>query len=118
MLSNWLFVEWSYNSLSNSQHLRMNGKYYKHNAKITGVNVNSKQNFDVTFPRILCMSPANAGDAGDLVWSLGQDDPLEKGMDTPIFLPGEFHGRLQSTGLQRVRHNWTTFTSFHLIGPM
>jgi len=45
----------------------MNGKYYKHNAKITGVNVNSKKNFDVTFPRVLCMSPANAGDAGDLV---------------------------------------------------
>ena len=26
------------------------------------------------------------------VWSLGQEDPLEKGMTTtPIFLPGEFH---------------------------
>ena len=27
-------------------------------------------------------------------WSLGQEDPLEKGMAiTPVFLPGEFHGQ-------------------------
>ena len=26
------------------------------------------------------------------VQSLGWKDPLEKGMDTPVFLPGEFHG--------------------------
>ena len=38
------------------------------------------------------------------VSSLGQEDPLEKGMATPlVFLPGEFHGqeepgRLQSIG--------------------
>ena len=24
--------------------------------------------------------------------SLGQEDPLEKGMTTPVFLPGGFHG--------------------------
>ena len=25
--------------------------------------------------------------------SLGQEDPLEKGITTPVFLPGEFHGQ-------------------------
>ena len=38
--------------------------------------------------------------------SLGWEDPLEKGMATPVFLPGESPwteepGRLQSMGLQR-----------------
>ena len=29
-----------------------------------------------------------------LVWSLGQEDPLEQEMQlTPLFLPGEFHGQ-------------------------
>ena len=48
------------------------------------------------------------------VWSLGQEDPLEKEIAThsSIFawrIPwtGE-PGRLQSMGLQRVRHNWAT----------
>ena len=40
---------------------------------------------------------------------LGQEDPLEKGMEpTPVFLPGKFleePGRLQSTESQRVRHD-------------
>ena len=27
------------------------------------------------------------------VESLGQEDPLEKGLPIPIFLPGEFHGQ-------------------------
>ena len=27
------------------------------------------------------------------VQPLGQEDPLEKGMATPVFLPGEFHGQ-------------------------
>ena len=27
------------------------------------------------------------------VWSLSQEDPLEKGMDIPVFLPGKFHGQ-------------------------
>ena len=26
------------------------------------------------------------------VWSLGWEDPLEKGLPTPVFWPGEFHG--------------------------
>ena len=37
------------------------------------------------------------------VQSLGQEDPLEKGMANPtVFLPGESHGK--TMGLQRVRH--------------
>ena len=45
------------------------------------------------------------------VSSLGQGDPLEKGMKpTPVFLPGEFPwtekpGGLQSIGLQRIGHD-------------
>ena len=27
------------------------------------------------------------------VQSLGREDPLEKGMATPVFLPGESHGQ-------------------------
>ena len=43
------------------------------------------------------------------VRSLGQEDPLEKEM-TPVFLPlkipwTEKPGRLQSMGLQRIRHD-------------
>ena len=35
----------------------------------------------------------NAGDARDVVQSLGQEDPLEEGMAiAPVFLPGEYHG--------------------------
>ena len=41
------------------------------------------------------------------VWSLSWEDALEKGMATPVFWPGEFHGF--SMGLQRVRHDWATF---------
>ena len=32
------------------------------------------------------------------VQSLGQEDPLEKGMDTPVFLPREFHGQRNLAG--------------------
>ena len=48
------------------------------------------------------------------VRSQGQEDPLEEGMQpTPVFLPGESPwaeepARLQSMGLQRVRHDWVT----------
>ena len=31
-------------------------------------------------------------------WSLGQEDPLEKGITTPVFLPGEFHGERSLVG--------------------
>ena len=42
--------------------------------------------------------------------ALDWDDPLEKGMATPVLLPGEFYGQrslagLQSVGSQRVRHD-------------
>ena len=43
------------------------------------------------------------------VRSLGQEDPLEKGMTTySVFLPGESHGipgELQSMGSQKVIHD-------------
>ena len=49
------------------------------------------------------------------VQSLGWDDPLEKGMATHSSILAwripwtEEPGRLQSMGLQRVRHDWATF---------
>ena len=55
--------------------------------------------------------PANAGDVRDTVQSLGQEDPLEKGMATHSGILAwripwtEESGRLQSTGSHRVRHN-------------
>ena len=48
------------------------------------------------------------------VWSLGWEDPLEKEMVTHSSILAwriswmEKPGRLQSTGLQRVRHDWAT----------
>ena len=48
------------------------------------------------------------------VWSLGQEDPLEKEMVTHSSIRAwripwmEKPGRLQSTGSQRVRHDWAT----------
>ena len=47
------------------------------------------------------------------VWSLGQEKPLEEGMVTHSSILAweipwtEEPGRLQSTGLQRVRQDWT-----------
>ena len=39
------------------------------------------------------------------VQSLGGEDPLEKGMQpTPVFLPGEFHGRGSLTGYSTWGH--------------
>ena len=35
----------------------------------------------------------SACNVGDWVQSLGWEDPLEKRMATPVFLPGEFHGQ-------------------------
>ena len=32
------------------------------------------------------------------VWSLGGEDPLEKGVATPVFLRGEFHGQSSLVG--------------------
>ena len=53
------------------------------------------------------------------VWSLGQEDPLEKEMVTHSSILArrilwiEESGRLQSTGLQRVGHNWATNAHTH-----
>ena len=51
------------------------------------------------------------------IWSLGWEEPLEKVMVTHSTIlawripwTGE-PGRLQFIGLQRIRHNWVTFTS-------
>ena len=52
------------------------------------------------------------------VWSLGLEDPLENRRATHSIIFAwkipwtEEPSRLQSTGLQRVRHDWATFT-FH-----
>ena len=53
------------------------------------------------------------------VWSLGRENPLEKGMATHYTILAwkipwtEEPGGLQSMGLQRVRHNWANNT--HVI---
>ena len=55
------------------------------------------------------------------VWSLGWENPLEKGMalhsSTPAWrIPWtEKPGGLQSMGSQRVRHDWATSISLHFI---
>ena len=58
------------------------------------------------------------------VWSLGQEDPLEKGMDTYSSVlawripQAEEPGRLQSMWLQRIRYNWATNTfAFFFLSP-
>ena len=54
------------------------------------------------------------------VWSLGQEDPLEKGIVTHSSILAwripwsEEPGRLQSKELQRVRHDWMTNTFFQI----
>ena len=55
------------------------------------------------------------------VWSLGWEDPLEKGMETHSSILAwripwtEEPGGLQSRGLQRVGHDWVTNTSLSLL---
>ena len=44
------------------------------------------------------------------VSSLGREDPPEKDLHTPVFLPREFHGQeawqaIQTMGLQRVKQD-------------
>ena len=51
-------------------------------------------------------SACNVGDLG-LIPGLGRFPWRRERLPTPVFWPGEFHG------LQRVRHKWATFTSFH-----
>ena len=58
------------------------------------------------------------------VWSLGQEDPLEKGMATHLAIPAwtipctEQPGGLQSMGSWRVRCDWVTntFTFLQAVG--
>ena len=63
-----------------------------------------------TAQRLKCLPPMRE----TRVWSLGQEDPLEKEMVTHSsilawrILWTEQPGRLQSTGSQRVRHDWAT----------
>ena len=59
------------------------------------------------------------------VQSLGLEDPLEKGMATHSSILAwripctEQTGKLQSMGLQRIRHDWATNTIYYCIsGPM
>ena len=72
---------------------------------------------------VLKNPPANAGDVKMLVWSLGQEDPLEKEMGTHSStlawkIPWtEECGRLQPLGSQRVGHNWTTSLCFFSFTP-
>ena len=48
------------------------------------------------------------------VWSLGWEDPLEKGKATHnSLLAWRIPWTVSSMGLQRVRHNWATFTLRH-----
>ena len=61
----------------------------------------------------------NTGAAGDMVWSLGQEDPLEEGMATHSTILAwripwtKEPGGPQSMGSQRVRHNWSNLTCTH-----
>ena len=54
------------------------------------------------------------------VWSLGWEDPLEKGMATHSSILAwripwtEEPGRIQFIGYQRVGHEWVTFSSSHV----
>ena len=51
------------------------------------------------------------------VQSLGWEDPLEKGMAThSSILAWRTPWTVQSMGLQRVRHNWVTFTLWFITG--
>ena len=50
------------------------------------------------------------------VWSLGWEDPLEKGrLPNSVFWPGEFHDCIVR-GSQRVGQDWATFTHTHSHG--
>ena len=60
----------------------------------------------------------------EVTWvpSLGQEDPLEKGMATKSSIPAwrtpwtEEPGRLQSMGSQRVGHDERLSLSLHFVG--
>ena len=62
--------------------------------------------------------PANAGDTGDVVQSLGQEDSLEKATATHSSISAweipwtEEPGRLESMGAKRLRHDLPTKQQF------
>ena len=60
-------------------------------------------------------SPASGGDIETWGQSLGQEDPLEKGMDThPVFLPGDSQGRgAQWAAVHRVTKRRIQLSSQH-----
>ena len=59
---------------------------------------------------------------GISAWSLGQEDPLKKGMATRSSILAwripwtEEPGGLQSMGSQRVGHDWSDNTHTHILG--
>ena len=65
--------------------------------------------------------PANAGDIRDVDLIPGQEDPLEEAMATHSSILAwripwtEDLGRLQSTGSQRVRHDWSDLACTHVF---
>ena len=67
--------------------------------------------------------PANEGDIRDLSLIPGQEDPLEEGMATHFSTLAwssprtEAPGGLQSTELQRVRHNWSDLAYTRTLIP-
>ena len=61
------------------------------------------------FPGVLVVKNSSA-DAGDAVQSLGWEDPLEKEMATPVFLPGKSHGERSLVGYSPWGHNETDMT--------
>ena len=77
----------------------------------------------ILFSRIIIVVknlPANAEDVRDagVTPGSGRSPGGGHGNPTLVFLPGESpwiekHGGLQSTGLQRVRHNCTNLTCMH-----
>ena len=71
---------------------------------------------------VVAQTVKNPAAMQERVWSLGQKDPLEKGMATQSSILAwripwtEESGGLQSTGSQRDGHNWATNTfTFHIF---
>ena len=60
--------------------------------------------------------PADAADIRDTVWSLGQEDPWVRSLAWRILWTEEPAG-LQSTGSQRVGHDWSHLSRMHTHAP-